>query len=576
MQRGRLDPSFWDAVPKILRTIGTHGLMPPLEAPAVKLLRTYVSRNGGYRVSPLLEAFVESSPDRQAALASVLEFDSEANDRVGYLEVLANASWVPLDQLGTVLERVVEAAQQQASRAQGRAVFVAQQAVNKWRVRWIEHLLETKRPARALEAMEILQQSLEPAVRLAHAPLEIRVAAHNGILEELLSRYRQHPGEAPAFEHLRRAAIELRNDGDTSSARRLLDFAYSGQLERRDLSAASFLGLAELRFEQERPADGMALLRRLTLVSGEPFEHFVPAAELLAKAGRHDEAAVFLSKRVEAVPWDVSARLKLAEARIASGETPQASARALAGIASSSEAEYETRAAAAKLLRRAGAKTGDLGSKELDVLASDVARAAGTFGDFDYHSRLDRSEREAAAGNADSQLQLLRQALAIRPEAIKPRLAAFRAARKAADHALALAALMPLINQTGLGQQLFRQDSVFGETRNQGKLQPWMADQFLARNGLDNRERGMITRELGDSLEILGRLDAAALHFQLALKMDLPEEAKQEVSEALQRVEAKRGLRMENAKRRPVISKHLEQDRAVRPRLSAAAGGGPR
>ena len=103
-----------------------------------------------------------------------------------------------------------------------------------------------------------------------------------------------------------------------------------------------------------------------------------------------------------------------------------------------------------------------------------------------------------------------------------------------------------------------------------------MADQFLARNGLDNRERATIAWELGDSSEILGRLDAAALHFQLALKMDPPEETKQEVSEALQRVEAKRGLRMENAKRRPVVSKHLEQDRAVRPRLSAAAGGGPR
>ena len=37
---------------------------------------------------------------------------------------------------------------------------------------------------------------------------------------------------------------------------------------------------------------------------------------------------------------------------------------------------------------------------------------------------------------------------------------------------------MPLINQTGLGQQLFKQDSVFSETRNQDKLQPWMVVSF--------------------------------------------------------------------------------------------------
>ena len=302
VQRRRLDPSFWNAVPAIVRTIGTHDLMPSLEAAVIKLLRTYVSRNGGYRVSPLLQAFVESSPSRPEALASILEFESEANDRVGYLEVLANAGWVPADQLGTVLTRVVEAAQQLASRAQGRAIFVAQQAVNKWRVRWIEHLLETKQPARALEAMEILLQGLAPSLRRAHAPLAIRVAAHDGILEELLSRYRRQPREAPTLQHLQTAAKELRDNGDTNSARRLLDFAYSRQLERRDLNATNFLGLAELRFEQERAEDALTLLRRLTLVSGQPFEQFVPAAELLAKVGRPDDAAGFLSERVEAVP----------------------------------------------------------------------------------------------------------------------------------------------------------------------------------------------------------------------------------------------------------------------------------
>ena len=576
VQLGRLAPTFWDAVPAIIETIGQHDLMPSLEESVIKLLRAYVSRNGSYRVSPLLQAFVESSPNRQAALGSVLEFESEANDRVGYLEVLANAAWVPADQLETVLARVVEAAQQHASRAQGQAIFVARQAVDKWRVRWIEHLIETQQTAKAGEAMEILLEDLAPSLRLAHAPLTIRVAAGNGVLEELLSRYRRQPREAPALQHLQTAAKELRDNGDPDSARRLLDFAYSRQLERRDLSAANFLGLAELRFEQERAEDALALLRRLTLVSGEPFEQFVPVAALLAKAGRHSDAAEFLSERVETVPWDVPARLKLAEARIASDETPEASARALTETASSNGAEYESRVAAAKLLRRIGANPRDLGSEELDVLASDVAPASQAFRDYDYHSRLAASEREASARNTDSQLQLLRDALAIRPEAIKPRVAAFRAARQTADHTLALAALMPLINQTGLGQQLFKQDSVFSETRNQDKLQPWMADQFLSRNGLDNRERATIARELGDSAEILGRLDAASLHFQLALKMDLPPDARQEVTEALERVEAERSLRMDNAKRRPVVTKNLEQDRAVRPRLSTVAGGGSR
>ena len=576
VQRSRLEPSFWDEVPAIVRTIGQHDLMPSLEAPVLKLLRTYVSRNGAYRVSGLLQAFVESSANRQAALASVLEFDSEANNRVGYLEVLANAEWVPADQRETVFARVVEAAGQQASGAQGRAIFVARQAVTKWRVRLIEYLLDTKQSGKAAQELETLLESLADSIRSAHAPLEIRVAALSGGLEELLSRYRRQALGAPTLQHLQTAAQQVRDNGDTDSARRLLDFAYSRQLERRDLSAANFLGLAELRIEQERAEDALALLRRMSLVSGEPFEQFVPAAELLVKVGWHDAAVEFLSDRVGTVPWDVTARLQLVEARLAAGETPQPAARVLTETASSVETGYASRVAAAKLLRRAGAAQGDLGSEELDLLASSVEPASHVFRDYDFHSRLDRSELQASAGNVDSELQLLREALAIRPAATTPRVAAFRAARKADDHTLALAALMPMMHQGAMGRDLFRQDSVFGETRNQGKLQPWMADQFLSGNGLDNRERATIAQEVGASAETLGRLDAASLNFQLALKMDLSPDAEQEVTDALARVEAERGLRMQNAMRRPVISKNLEQDRPVRPRLSAVAEGGSR
>ena len=55
----------------------------------------------------------------------------------------------------------------------------------------------------------------------------------------------------------------------------------------------------------------MALLRRMALVAGEPFETLTPAAELLAKFGRKTEAIEFWEARVKAAPWDTDASVQL-------------------------------------------------------------------------------------------------------------------------------------------------------------------------------------------------------------------------------------------------------------------------
>ena len=56
----------------------------------------------------------------------------------------------------------------------------------------------------------------------------------------------------------------------------------------------------------------MALLRRMTLTTGEPFDTLAPAADLLARHNRNTEAFEFWRQRVKAVPWDFEAALNLA------------------------------------------------------------------------------------------------------------------------------------------------------------------------------------------------------------------------------------------------------------------------
>jgi hypothetical protein len=70
-------------------------------------------------------------------------------------------------------------------------------------------------------------------------------------------------------------------------------------------------------------------------------------------------------------------------------------------------------------------------------------------------------------------------------------------------------------------------------------------------------------------------LQAAQMLYGMALESEPAAEDRPAMQQAKDRVSAALELRAENARRRPVISKNLEQDRLVRPRLAANNGGTP-
>ena len=77
---------------------------------------------------------------------------------------------------------------------------------------------------------------------------------------------------------LRSAAAALRRAGDATSARRVMEFVYTRQLDGEELAPPIFLGLAEIRVQQGNVPAALELLHRLTLVAGEPFDNLADAA----------------------------------------------------------------------------------------------------------------------------------------------------------------------------------------------------------------------------------------------------------------------------------------------------------
>lgn len=547
---GRVPPEFWHQAEHTLTAIGQrntlpwqHKILPDVRAQADRLLHDYIRMNGAYQVEPLLRGVMAAAGRPEAGVSWILDLSRAARTPADSANFLAQivSSAIPEEQREPVLRRIVELADAQMAQAAGEARTFAQSELNQRRIELLQYLVQHRRTEGARALLALIQNP--------PGDLEIVIAAQSGELAARLDRYRQDRAKAPTTESLQSAATQLTNQGDRISARAVLDYLYTRALDDRDLSPTNFLGLAGIRLETGDVDAAMALLRRMNLVSVEPFENLMAAADLLERTGHQSEAVEFLATRERAAPWDEGARLRLAAIRH--------STETLAAVSADAEASYEMRVRAADALS-AVRPVVQIGSGELNLLAAGSVDPTAAEKPLYFEARV---RAATAAKDPATRLRLLLGAVAIDPAPEAVRVALVRAALDAGRDRTAIAAADSILPRWWGRNEEFESE--------QGRWALAAARSFLSAEGLAKAERTAVAQRLADAFVRAGDLTMAGHLLRVAREID----PSPRLDARLAEVNAEIGRRRENTLRRPVVGLNVEQPAIVRPMLAAGKRG---
>jgi tetratricopeptide (TPR) repeat protein len=533
----------------VFDTLNSRKLVPTLREPLDTMARGYVSRNGTYGADPLFRAVFRASADAPSGTDWLIDLGRAAPNPIDALASIARASWLPDPQRDRVYERIIALSEDAVAKQFGAAQVTAQGQLDGWRVQRVRSLVNTKQAARADELLRAWPEGSPGRDATELVTLETRIAAALHTLDPLLERYAREALPL-SLDALREAATALRNEGETASARQIMEFVYLRQLDRDELTAPTFLGLAEIRLQQGNLPGALTLLRRLTLVVGEPFAQLAACAALLDRQKHPAEALEFRRARVQAVPWDASAQIALARTELAATPVAMPAAGRTAAldrftqIADSPAQPYATRVDAARAFASAGGR-----------LAPQTGAAI----------RQPRTELEWLRAPAE-----ITQAAADRPLFVPARLAfAPRIADPAARVALLANGVAASPADFSLRLPLFRAWMAAGKPAAaievlQTRLRA--SRQLTNMGGLSAADRARLARELGDAYEQTDQLSNAVLFFTLA-RDGQNAATRAALTRRITTLNAEIARVARNVARQPRIGESLDQPQLVRPRI---------
>jgi hypothetical protein len=480
----------------------------------------------------------------------LLAITTSASDQTSELVSIRHSQWIVKKQVSQILARIVELQRRKAQAKPGEEVYGLEYEESNL----IDALIEEKKFTEARAELSRIQ-----GVKLKSMPWldsNLRLTEAEQLLPQLIARWKKEPDTAPETGELQSSVRSL----SEQSGQKVMRFIYERALDARELSAPNFLGLAAIDLDEGDVSGAISLLKRLTLISGNPYADTDSAASLLESKHKYSEAIQFLQPLTQSSPWDASLKVRLAVAMLTAKTQARQAIAMLTAVASDSKAVYAVRLDAARALKGHDVANPATGSAELNLLARDACPSEDEASKpYFVQARMDAA---ACTTDKNSRERLLFAANAASPNDTALRMQYVSAAFEAGQNARALVAAEQILQNGSFYGQRYSQgcDSIenegyYGQIKipSLTTLKPEEANKltWFAIRAHEKRN------EAGEALALLR--NALSEEHDSARHHALEEEQK--------RLETEAARIAENEARAPQIHNELDQDRVVRPRL---------
>jgi lipopolysaccharide biosynthesis regulator YciM len=416
VNQGAQTPDYYQTAETALTRMNDYAAVNELRPAVDVLLGANSKKNQSYQFLPFVEGILSDAADRKAALDWVFQL-ARTPELSGLPEQLIGSALLTEPEKRPLYAMTIEINRAELAKSAGEAANQARQSLQKAQAAYASYL---NQQGQAQEAWRVLHQ-IEPKTERSGALL-LELAAKTGRLSETFAQYDSGTLETPQGEQMLIVASSFAKDHPEWSLQ-IREWEYQRELRTENAPAAAYFGLAEVRIQQKRTDEALALLRDVTLSVGAPFENLPSAIDLLEKHGLKQNAADYAREWRKAEPWNPEAIWAVARTTEDKG--------LLDSLRKSNRAVYSLRAQAARALRDLKAPLS--GTTELDLLTHEKISPQEASQPFFVLARL-------RAGETTPDVKLYTESIALKPSLHNQRLALAEAAFLNKQEALGLAA----------------------------------------------------------------------------------------------------------------------------------------